>query len=215
MEIKTVKVTEFGKRHFEPKFGGTKIIDRTPEEFADWANSQLYAYYKLRKGTNFIKELTTNVVEIFDGYADFCKLVCLKNVTSAKTGSLPITLENYQYLRTGYSSRTPNELPVMERWFDLPLPAPKAEYLMVVLYSKEQIIKEHSASEYKDEPLYFDADYGIVAILGQMSPEEEPIKPITMMRNSLGINEGGSGVPIDRDKYKKSVDFWSKFATVK
>jgi hypothetical protein len=54
-----------------------------------------------------------------------------------------------------------------------------------------------------------------VAILAQMSSKEEPMKPIAMMRNALGIEEGGSGVPIDRDAYKKSVEFWSKNATVK
>jgi hypothetical protein len=86
---------------------------------------------------------------------------------------------------------------------------------MVVLYSREQLLKEHSAGEYKDEPLYFDADWGVVAILGQMSSDEEPMKPITMMRNALGISEGGSGVTIDRERYTQSVEFWSKNATVK
>jgi hypothetical protein len=48
-----------------------------------------------------------------------------------------------------------------------------------------------------------------------MSAQEEVMKPITMMRNALGIEEGGSGVPIDREAYKKSVDFWSNNATVR
>jgi hypothetical protein len=89
------------------------------------------------------------------------------------------------------------------------LPAPEAEYLVIVLYSKEQLEKE-ATSEY-----VIDGDWGIVAILGQMSAVEEPMKPITMMRNALGMEEGGSGVPIDKEAYKKSVDFWSKNATVK
>lgn len=38
--------------------------------------------------------------------------------------------------------------------------------------------------------------------------------PITMMRNSLGVKEGGSGIPLDREKYRESVDFWSKNAIV-
>jgi hypothetical protein len=147
---------------------------------------------------------------VIPGYADFCKLLVVKNFTNAKTGTLPITLENYQYLRSGYSARTESELLIMERWFELPLPAPKAEYLVIVLYSKEQINKER-----KEDESEFEGDFGVVAILGQMSSNEEPMKPITMMRNALGIEEGGSGVPIDRDAYKKSVNFWSKNATVK
>jgi hypothetical protein len=36
--------------------------------------------------------------------------------------------------------------------------------------------------------------------------------PITMMRNALGVAEGGSGVPIDRVAYARSVAFWSAHA---
>ena len=99
---------------------------------------------------------------------------------------------------------------------------------MLVLYSKEQIDKE-ARIEYDKffenkkgfittqplSPKPFDADWGIVAILGQTHPDEEPMKPITMMRNALGIVEGGSGTKLDREAYQRSVDFWSKNATIK
>lgn len=39
--------------------------------------------------------------------------------------------------------------------------------------------------------------------------------PITMMRNALGKEEGGSGVPLSRDKYMESVKYWSSHALVK
>jgi len=61
----------------------------------------------------------------------------------------------------------------------------------------------------------FDADYGVVAILGQSHSNEEPMKPETMLRNALGIEYGGSGVALDKDKYLESVAFWDKNATVK
>ena len=48
-------------------------------------------------------------------------------------------------------------------------------------------------------------EYGIVSIKPQMIPEEIPMEPITMMRNALGREEGGSGVPLDKNKYLKSV----------
>lgn len=185
-----IKLTEFSKRHFDKSFGGTKILDITPEEFE--------------------RDINTSVGRRIPGYADFCTLFVVKNFTTTKTGTLPIGLDNYQYLRTGYSARTKDELPVMERWFELPLDAPIAEYLVVVLYSKEQLDKERKTNEPE-----FDADWGVVAILGQMTSDEEPMKPITMMRNALGIDEGGSGVPLNRKVYQKSVDFWSKHATVK
>lgn len=203
MMIKNIKITDFAKRHFEPKFGGTKILDFTPEKFEDILNLNISALNSFP-----ITEHSTE--RILPGYADFCKLVVIKNFTNAKTGTLPITIENYQYLRSGFSARTENELPVLERWFELPIPAPKAEYLVVVLYSKEQLEKERKEGEEE-----FVGDWGVVAILAQMSANEEPMKPITMMRNALGIDEGGSGVPIDREAYKKSVDFWSRNATVR
>jgi hypothetical protein len=230
--MKEIKLTEFALRHFDPKFGGTKILDMSPENFEEM----------IRVGfSNFddrIKELKEKGEEerergkkeegflrfpggiLYDGYAPFCKLLAVKNFTDARLGSMPITLENYQYLRSGYSARREGELPVFSRWFDLPLSAPKAEFLMLVLYSKLQIDKEGRITEGEhgdpnEKYVPFDADWGIVAILGQSHNREEPMKPETMLRNALGVEEGGSGVALDKDKYLDSVEFWSKNATIK
>ena len=40
------------------------------------------------------------------------------------------------------------------------------------------------------------------------------LQPITIMRNSLGPDEGGSGVPLDRQKYEKSAAYWSERAAI-
>jgi len=95
---------------------------------------------------------------------------------------------------------------------------------MLVLYDKAQLDKEASVDydkradsglmRFGEQFIEFDADFGVVAILGQSQPGEEPMKPETMLRNALGVEEGGSGVALDREKYLKSVDFWSKNATV-
>jgi len=45
------------------------------------------------------------------------------------------------------------------------------------------------------------------------TPEEIPMAPITMMRNALGVAEGGSGVPLDPVAYRRSVDFWSRMSS--
>lgn len=207
-----IKITDFGKRHFDTKFGGTKITNKTPEEFEAYINEQIKLYDE-NPGL-----LEGNVME---GYAPFCKLIAIKNFTNAKVGTMPITNENFIYIRHGYSSRTPEELPVLSRYFMLPLPAPVADYLIVIVYSKEQVEKEANDSlpsagqGVMTSPFVFDADWGVVAILGQTHPNEEPMAPITMMRNALGTKEGGSGVPINRDKYQASVEFWEKHAIVK
>jgi hypothetical protein len=41
------------------------------------------------------------------------------------------------------------------------------------------------------------------------------MNPITMMRNALGKEEGGSGVPLNKKDYLEAVEFWSKNALVK
>jgi hypothetical protein len=53
-----------------------------------------------------------------------------------------------------------------------------------------------------------DYDYGIVSVKFEMEPFETPMDPITMMRNALGKEEGGSGVPLNKDKYLESVKYW-------
>jgi len=110
------------------------------------------------------------------------------------------------YVHTGYKARNDKELPVLSRWLEI-ADAPTAEYLCLVLYSKEQMGKEGTDIG--------DADYGIVAILGQMHDNEEPMPPVTMMRNALGVDEGGSGVELDREAYARSVEFWDNHAIVK
>jgi hypothetical protein len=210
-----IKITEFAARHFEKKFGCTKVLDYTLDKFEEKIDSCLNwieDFDKLNQKSLFGTEF--GYVKIINGYAPFCKLIAIKNFTDARTGSLPITLENYQYIRSGYSSRRETELPVFSRWLDLPISAPKAEYLILVLYSKEQLEKE-AKQDSSTEIFGFDADWGVVAILGQTHPEEEPMKPETMLRNALGIEEGGSGVALDRVKYLESVRFWEKNCTVK
>jgi Protein of unknown function (DUF3228) len=41
------------------------------------------------------------------------------------------------------------------------------------------------------------------------------MQPITIMRNALGTEEGGSGVPLDREKYIESTTFWMENVSIK
>lgn len=60
-----------------------------------------------------------------------------------------------------------------------------------------------------------DYDWGIVSVKPQNIDFEIPMDPITMMRNALGKEQGGSGVPLERTKYLESIAFWSKNALIK
>jgi hypothetical protein len=141
-------------------------------------------------------------LRVLDGYAPFCKLHVHCNWTSTRCMALPITEANRHLLRSGYEARTQAELPVLVRWFEGVEP-PVANYLVVILYSRAQLAKEN-------EPI--SAEWGVVGCLYTMEPDELPMAPITMMRNALGVDEGGSGVALDRAAYRRSVAFWEHHA---
>jgi hypothetical protein len=54
-----------------------------------------------------------------------------------------------------------------------------------------------------------------VAVNAESDTMDSPIPPITMMRNALGAAEGGSGVSIDHEAYRASVDYWSRYAQIR
>ena len=141
-------------------------------------------------------------LQVLDGYAPFCKLHVHRNWTSTRCLAVPITQDNRHLLRSDYEARTKDELPVLVRWFE-GLEPPIANYLIVILYDRAQLAKEGTL---------IDADWGVVGCTYTAEPVETPMAPITMMRNALGVEEGGSGVPIDRDAYRRSVEFWSTHA---
>jgi hypothetical protein len=139
---------------------------------------------------------------VLDGYAPFCKLHVHRNWTSTRCMAVPLTDANRHLLRSGYEARNTSELPVLTRWFEGLIP-PIANYLIPILYSRAQMAKEGTP---------IDADWGVVGCLYTMEPQETPLVPITMLRNALGVEEGGSGVPIDRAAYARSVAFWEGHA---
>ena len=139
---------------------------------------------------------------VLPGYAPFCRLHVHRNWTSTRCLAVPVTDANRHLLRSDYEARTKDELPVLVRWFE-GLEPPVANYLVPILYDREQLAKEGTRT---------DADWGVVGCLYTMAPDEIPMVPITMMRNALGVEEGGSGVPLDREAYQRSVEFWRTHA---
>ena len=180
----SIILTPFARARLFPDQGrGNTIQDCTPEEFERRLNEQ-------------------PPLKVLDGYAPFCKLHVHRNWTSTRCLTVPITADNRHLLRSAYEARSKNELPVLVRWFEGVEP-PVAEYFVVILYSAEQLAKENAP---------IDGEWGVVGCLYTAEPEEIPMAPITMMRNALGVEEGGSGVPIDRDAYRRAVEFWDSNA---
>jgi hypothetical protein len=180
----SIVLTEFARPRLFPRDGRiTAIQDCSAEQFV----AHLNAHPPLK---------------VIEGYAPFCKLHVHRNWTSTRCSVIAITEDNRHRLRSAYEARTKEELPVLVRWFE-GIEAPPAQYLVPILYSREQMAKEGTPIE---------ADWGIVGCLYTMEPEEIPMVPITMMRNALGVDEGGSGVALDRAAYRRSVAFWEAHA---
>lgn len=184
IERMTITLTDFARpRLFPRELRGNTIQDISAAEFEQYLNEH-------------------PPLKVLDGYASFCKLHVHRNWTTTKCLSVPITNDNRHLLRSDYEARNSDELPVLVRWFE-GLKPPVANFIIPILYSREQLAKEGSP---------IDADWGVVGCIYTMEPEETPMTPITLMRNALGVDEGGSGVPIDRKAYRQSVEFWRTHA---
>ena len=176
----SIVLTPFARTRLFPRQPrGNTIRDCTAEEFGQYLNANA-------------------PLQVLEGYAPFCRLHVYRNWTSTRCLTVPVTDANRHLLRSGYEARSRGELPVLVRWFEGVEP-PVADYLVVILYSREQLAREGSPIE---------ADWGVVGCLYTRQPEEIPMAPVTMMRNALGVEEGGSGVPLDREAYRRSVGFW-------
>eukprot|EP01139_Manchomonas_bermudensis_P005175 Amastigsp_a174775_50.p1 type:complete len:318 gc:universal Amastigsp_a174775_50:971-18(-) len=197
----TIGMDAFALRQFRnPSYRGTQI-DFDPSEFLQRVQAHFAA---------------TPV--LVPGYAEFCKHIFMPNFTSATVGAVSITNENKHLLASEYEKRRPEELAVLERHFLASTVAiPRAEFLDIILYSAEQMRKEYAAMPPADgaTPPTIDYDWGIISVKGQSVDYEQPMNPITMLRNALGVEEGGSGVPLDRGAYERSVAFWSRHAALK
>jgi hypothetical protein len=179
----SIVLTDFARNRLFRERRRNTIQDITPEQFEQHLNE-------------------VPPMHVLDGYASFCKLHVHRNWTSTRCLAAPITPGNRHLLRSDYEARTPGELPVLVRWFE-GLEPPVADYLIVILDSREQLAREGTP---------ITADWGVVGCMYTAEPVETPMAPITMLRNALGVEEGGSGVPLDREAYRRSVEFWRTHA---
>mmetsp|Transcript_34163 Transcript_34163/g.45165 ORF Transcript_34163/g.45165 Transcript_34163/m.45165 type:complete len:256 (+) Transcript_34163:49-816(+) len=191
-----IVIDPFCMRQFtDDSYTGSKV-DFDPEEFEAKIN-----------------QLFDEGSPLVDGYAPFCKHLFVPNFAGVFNSIVPITDENRNLLLSDYEARTEKELPVMVRWFPAgSVPQTEAGFLDIILYSREQIRKENSAM---GQDSGSDAPWGIVSVKPQDIDYEIPMQPITMMRNALGKEHGGSGVALEFDKYMESVNFWKDHATIK
>lgn len=210
----------FVLRQFKQDFKGTNLAKIDAGKLLDLIN------VKYQELLNFKSDAVDapKPALMMDSDSEFCKYLIFSNpAQEIKSQVTKIDLSIYPYIRSAYSARTPEELPVMSRWAELPpgFAQPTAAYVVCVMYTREQLSAEYDkkiAPEGQDKaPFYLpeSVKYGIVAIMGTMAPEADPLIPVTMMRNALGMEEGGNGVELNRASYMKSVQFWETHVMIK
>ena len=186
---------------------------------ANFARRQFSTDYS---GTHFKKKDTTKLLNLvaqrgifYDGYAPFCKIISIANFDGeqydfpylrSRTILRKDAFKQGACLYTGYESRNEEELPVLTEWvegIDLSI----TKYIHLVIYNAEQMQKEGDNTQ--------GFDWLVVSIQTGNDEKIEPMKPITAMRNVLGIEFGGSGVTLNEQDYKNSVQFWSKYISIR
>lgn len=182
-----IEITNFAKRQYKKDYKGTKVSEEIVKKLIQLAQS----------------------ANCYEGYAPFCKIISIRN--QQDDGSFLFdfkylvtnkeeALTNNAILHTAYEARTPEELPILTEWVSN-ISVSIAPFIHIIVYSREQLEKENDIIQ---------ANWGIVNIITAGQFTEEPMKPMTIMRNALGIEEGGSGVALNAKAYHKSVQFWSK-----
>lgn len=219
-----IVIDKFLERQFDKNFSGTSLYFKR-YEYID--NDLIVAHDLDLKGyyTNLFNdrleemELDGNtLVDANDPNMNFCKYLIFRNSLNIKQGTVPIDKSIEPYIKTEYKARNENELPVLSRWVELPkdMDLPTANYLVCILYSKEQLILEYKGDLKEFDSIYTeDIDYGCICVLGTEYNYADPMSPITMMRNALGVDEGGNGVKLNKEMYKESVEFWTKNILIK
>lgn len=222
-----IALDPFCFRQFDnPEYSGTQVTGISKQDFINEVN-RLYM------------ESPDADTPLQDGYASFCKHLFVPNFTSATSGTVELVPELMPLVESGYEARRQEELPVLSRWIrrerlvqrGMDFVLKPAKYLDLILYSDAQIEKESAACPSTNEGKYTRLlpsasggtctkptvgeesrdggdTYSIIAIKAQNVPHELPMLPITALRNCL-LTEGGSGVPLDREAYMKSVAYWN------
>jgi len=206
-----IEITKFAQRHWFKDGSGTKLTDWPLDQFKDYINS--IDPIVDSGGTKF------RHVPYIKHHPEwsFCKylMIPLNNINKKiRTGQVRNTLQIGPYIRTGYIRRIDSEAPYLSRWVELPHGhwSELAEWLVVVLYSKEQLDLESEKTGNGDT---INADWGVVAIIGSVDGQIPPPQPSTILRNSMDPKYGGNGSEFNLQEYENSCQYWQEWIICK
>ena len=173
---------------FDPTRSGTTITGITPEDFMTQINQRA----ALELGT----------VEISNEYPDICRHFFVKNdFTTTLQGvvkaSDDVPVISKMVTRGGQEGV---EEPYLAHWVESKsVEVPKAEFLDVILYSREHL---------KNEGIVIEGDWGVVTVLGVPTCEQTPPTRTTIERNAAGVDAGGNGKVVTAAQLSESDAYW-------
>lgn len=122
------------------------------------------------------------------------------------TSIVPVTESSP--LKAEFTARMPGEAPFIQVEIagGQKVPAQRAE---IILYSHETLARDN------DAPLTREADYYIISINAYASLAEEPMSPMTMARNFLGLKGGTRPeVPYTAEEFARAIVYWGQHARI-
>jgi hypothetical protein len=146
-------------------------------------------------------ELVNLVTENFDkakpGYKDGVVLVPV-SPDRFKSGVVEVTAETV--LKTTFAARSEGEDAYLQT-VAIGAPKTQAKFVEVAVYSHATLLERNEQST--------DKDWEIVTILARASEGEEPMNPMTMARNMLGLT-GGTSATYTAEQFAQAIVYWSK-----
>jgi hypothetical protein len=111
-------------------------------------------------------------------------------------------------LKAEFSPRVEGEAPFIQ--VSAPgFPKSQAKRAEIILYSHETLDKDG------DAPATREADFYIVSINAYASVDDEPMNPMTMARNFLGLKGGTRPeVPYSAEEFAQAIIYWSRHARI-
>lgn len=194
----SVAATKFVRRQLDPNFAGTKLSEKDLEAVV----------------THVTSALEGKAHEVRDGYAPFCKEVRIPGLF-VRSPIVRITGKNRGALQRRIERRRDGEPSYIQEYFPVGCGVEEtpADHLTVIVYSRAQLEEEAAKAPHieRDVP---DAEWGIVSINAEPEAMDSPMAPMTLLRNALGAEYGGSGKPLDLSKYEESVAYWVDHAKI-
>jgi len=187
--MKNYEASQFCMRQVSESFVGTQLTQEEMNIIINYINDNNTA-------GNFVPGYMPGVIK-WD--------IPLFLLPEVKSPVMEITDDNKHLLVSEYRARRDGEIPILVRYFK-GLEKGKPISIEAVVYLRAQLESEG------EECLGVKGD--LVVVLANRHSNEGLMDPNTMIRNHLGPEYGGSGHPLDRKDYLRSVEFWNTHALV-